>query len=103
MSSDNNEQSQPTQGTQKSLSGSQKLPLRLKHGSLEVIGYTKDDPMCIKLKVTLRSGEVKAVCKYYFISQGYKNWSKSLFFAVPPGSSTFPDFFLNPDFFLPNW
>ena len=69
MSSDNNEQSQPTQGTQKSLPGSQKLPLRLKYGSLEVIGYTKDDPMCIKLKVTLRSGEVKAVRKYHFITQ----------------------------------
>ena len=68
MSGDNNEL---TQQTQKNLSGSQKQPLRLKHGSLEVIGYTKNDPMCNKLKVTLRSGEVKAVRKYHFITQGF--------------------------------
>ena len=37
--------------------------LRLKRGSLEVVGYTNDEPMCIKLKVTLPSGEVKSVCK----------------------------------------
>ena len=35
--------------------------LKLRHGSLEVIGYTEEDPMTIKLKCTLRTGVEKIV------------------------------------------
>ena len=37
---------------------------KLKHGSLEVTGYTDDEPMVMKLKVVLRTGITKIVCKY---------------------------------------
>ena len=48
----------PTQSSQKS-----HRTFALKRGALKVIGYTKDDPMTIKMKVTLPSGEEKLVCK----------------------------------------
>ena len=50
--------SAPTQSTEKS-----HKTFKLKRGALKVIGYTKDDPMTIKMKVTLPSGEDKLVCK----------------------------------------
>ena len=37
---------------------------KLKHGKLEVVGYTFDEPMVIKIKCTLRTGVTKLVCKY---------------------------------------
>ena len=73
MSSEENsdEREPPTQQlspptTQK---GSQKKKkevkmLKLRHGSLEVIGYTQEDPMTIKMKCTLRTGAEKIVGKH---------------------------------------
>ena len=52
----NTEQSQRSQKKEKQ-------PYKLKRGQLEVIGYTQDSPMCIKIKVTLPSGQIKSVCK----------------------------------------
>ena len=40
---------------------------KLKHGKLEVVGYTFDEPMVIKIKCTLRTGVTKLVCKYKYI------------------------------------
>ena len=50
--------------SQQTQPGNQKPPLELKRGKLEVVGYSRDDPMIIKLKVTLATGAEKAVCKY---------------------------------------
>ena len=36
---------------------------KLKYGKLEVVGYTREDPMVIKIRVTLKSGDVKMACK----------------------------------------
>ena len=60
--------SKSTQGSQnndnlQTQPANQKPPLELKRGKLEVVGYSRDDPMIIKLKVTLATGVEKAVCK----------------------------------------
>jgi hypothetical protein len=57
-STQSSEGTAPTQSSQKS-----HRTFALKRGALKVIGYTKDDPMSIKMKVTLPSGEEKLVCK----------------------------------------
>ena len=56
-------ENQSQRDSQRSSQKKEKQPYKLKRGQLEVVGYTQDSPMCIKLKVTLPSGQVKSVCK----------------------------------------
>ena len=37
---------------------------KLKHGHLEVIGYTTDTPMTIRMKVKLRNGVERVIGKF---------------------------------------
>ena len=45
----------------------QQKTFKLKYGKLEVVGYTREDPMVIKIRVTLKTGDVKMACKYLAI------------------------------------